>query len=172
MSKLKYVHPDLVRIWYALVEHCQKREAELGFEPVLLETVRTPGRQAALVQAGASRTMNSRHLLGKNGFCHAIDIGCDVDLGDGTQVRWDWPLYYRLAGVMREVVIGLEIPLVWGGVWDTPMHLLPENMEAAVESYRQRHLARWRAQSKPGDKYPGAFIDGPHFELPRQIYPD
>jgi len=81
LRRLKGVHPDLVRV---------VKQAIL-LTPVdftVLEGLRSETRQKALFDAGASSTMNSRHLTG-----HAVDLGAWVD----RQVDWSWPLYYKLA---------------------------------------------------------------------------
>jgi len=100
-ARLVGVHPRLV----ALV-----REA-MALTPVdfmVTEGLRTPARQAALVRAGASRTKNSRHLTG-----HAVDV---VALVDG-QVRWDWPLYPRIAAAFKAAAARQGTAIVWGGDW-------------------------------------------------------
>lgn len=95
------VHPDLV----AVVTLALKL-SELDF--VVIEGLRTKYRQAILVKAGASRTMNSKHLTG-----HAVDLAVYLD----KQIRWDWGLYYGLAVTMKEAAAQLNIPIVWGGDW-------------------------------------------------------
>lgn len=77
---------------------------------VVLEGLRTRERQLELVRAGASKTMNSRHLTG-----HAVDLGAWV----GGQVRWDWPLYHKLARAMKAAAADMNTPLEWGGDWRT-----------------------------------------------------
>lgn len=77
---------------------------------VVLEGLRTKARQAELVAAGASKTMNSRHLTG-----HAVDLGAWV----GGQVRWDWPLYYKLATAMKSAAWDMNTRIEWGGDWRT-----------------------------------------------------
>lgn len=100
-DRLKGVHPDLV----AVVE----RAIQLtGVDFMITEGLRTPARQAELVRAGASRTLNSRHLTG-----HAIDVAALV----GGQVRWDWPLYGRIAEAFRQAARELNTPITWGGDW-------------------------------------------------------
>lgn len=101
---LQGVHPDLVGIVRRARKLVEGREDGLGF--LVTEGRRTALRQSELVKAGASRTMNSRHLTG-----HAVDLVATV----GGEVRWDWPLYYKLAEVMREAAQG--VPLTWGGSW-------------------------------------------------------
>ena len=75
---------------------------------MVTEGLRTPARQAALVKAGASRTLKSRHLTG-----HAVDVAALVE----GQVRWDWPLYPRIAEAFKAAALELKTPLVWGGDW-------------------------------------------------------
>ena len=60
------------------------------------------------MKAGASRTLNSRHLTG-----HAVDVAALIE----GQVRWDWPLYGRIAGAFKAAARDLNIPLTWGGDW-------------------------------------------------------
>ncbi len=100
-DRMKGVHPDLVRIV----------ERAIQLTPVdfmVTEGLRTAQRQAELVRAGASRTNNSRHLTG-----HAVDIAALVD----GQVRWDWPLYPRIAAAFKQAARELNTPIIWGGDW-------------------------------------------------------
>jgi len=102
-ERLKGVHPDLVKVVRLALDY-----SEIDF--AVLEGVRTRARQEQLVFAGASRTMNSRHLTG-----HAIDLGAIVD----GQIRWDWPLYRKIAEAMKLAAGELDIPVEWGGDWRT-----------------------------------------------------
>ena len=93
----------------------------------VLEGLRTRKRQMELVAAGASQTMNSRHLTG-----HAVDLGAWV----GKTVAWDWPLYHRIASAMKAAAeitgIACMDGLEWGGDWksfpDGPHFQLSWNM--------------------------------------------
>ena len=103
------VKPELVRV----VELAARQmPPELRF--VVTEGVRTEVRQAQLLKAGASRTMNSRHLTGD-----AVDVAAQIDSNaDGLwEVRWDWPLYERIAVAMKAAAIELGVNLTWGGSW-------------------------------------------------------
>ena len=102
-QRLRGVHPDLVKV----VERAIKI-TEVDF--TVLEGLRTPERQKALVEAGASQTLNSRHLTG-----HAVDLGAWV----GDEVRWDWPLYHKIAAAMKEAARQEGVKIVWGGDWRT-----------------------------------------------------
>lgn len=113
LQRLEGVHPDL----RAVVELAITR-TPVDF--TVLEGMRTVERQQQLVAAGASRTMRSRHLTG-----HAVDLGAFV----GGEVRWDWPLYHKLAAAMKDAARALNVPLEWGGDWrsfkDGPHFQLP-----------------------------------------------
>ena len=112
LARLEGVHPDLVRV--------VKRAIEITpIDFTVTEGLRTVERQRALVAAGASQTMKSRHITG-----HAVDLAAIV-MGE---VRWDWPLYAKLAGAMKAAARELAIPLEWGGDWkmkDGPHFQLP-----------------------------------------------
>lgn len=99
--RLKGVHPALV----AVVELAIAKSA---VDFMITEGLRTPERQAGLVQAGASRTLKSRHLTG-----HAVDVAALVD----GKVRWDWPLYARISLAFKAAAAELKTPIVWGGDW-------------------------------------------------------
>jgi peptidoglycan L-alanyl-D-glutamate endopeptidase CwlK len=100
-ARLNGVHPDLVRV----VEAAAKITA-VPF--IVTEGKRTLARQKELVAAGASKTLNSRHLTG-----HAVDLAALV----GGEVRWDWPLYSRIAAAMKDAAKTLGVAIVWGGDW-------------------------------------------------------
>ena len=102
-SRLQGVHPDLVSVVELAIT---LTEVDFG----VTEGLRTMERQRELVEAGASLTMNSRHLTG-----HAVDLVAYV----GNEVRWDWPLYDKIAAAMFEAARDLGIPLEWGGNWKT-----------------------------------------------------
>jgi hypothetical protein len=73
------------------------------------------GNQAGrrVYRAGCARrqpTMNSRHLTG-----HAVDL---VAL-DGGEVSWQWEDYFRVAAAMQAAPHELEVPVCWGGCWDS-----------------------------------------------------
>ena len=72
-ARLKGVHPALVGVIEAAI-----LTSPIDF--MVTEGLRSRARQAALVKAGASRTLNSRHLTG-----HAVDVAAMVD----GAIRWD-----------------------------------------------------------------------------------
>ncbi len=100
-QRLKGVHPDLVKVVKRAIEI-----SEVDF--TVLEGMRSVDRQRKLLESGASTTMNSRHLTG-----HAVDLGAWV----GGTVRWDWPLYHKIAAAMKQAAKEEGVYLDWGGDW-------------------------------------------------------
>lgn len=115
LAKMWGVHPDLVRV----VKRCAAdwKDADTGF--IVTQGLRTLEEQKRLKAKGASKTLRSRHLTG-----HAVDLACTIH----NQVRWDWPLYDRLAKRMKAAAKAEKVPLEWGGDWtfkDGPHFQLP-----------------------------------------------
>lgn len=102
-SNLIGVHPDLVKVVRRAIEI-----TEIDFR--VIEGVRALERQYQLVAKGASKTLKSRHLTG-----HAVDLAAMI----GSEIRWDWPLYHRIAKAMKDAAKELQVPLEWGGDWRT-----------------------------------------------------
>lgn len=115
-SRLRGVHPDLVRV----VRRCAAdwADPETGF--IVTCGLRTLEEQKLLYKKGATRTLKSRHLTG-----HAVDLAVSVR----GQVRWDWPLYSKLAKAMKAAAKAEKVPIEWGGDWvsfrDGPHYQLP-----------------------------------------------
>lgn len=113
LKNLQGVHPDLRRVMDRALQI-----TAIDFR--VIEGLRTVARQRQLVASGASQTMRSRHLTG-----HAVDIAPLV----GGVIRWDWPLFHRLAPGVKQAAIDLDVPLTWGGDWanfpDGPHWQLP-----------------------------------------------
>lgn len=112
-TSLKGVHPNLVRV--------VRRAAEItSTDFIVTEGLRTKERQIQLLASGASQTMRSRHLTG-----HAVDLAAKV----GNEVRWDWPLYHKLASAMKRAAHEVGVQIEWGGDWtkfkDGPHFQLP-----------------------------------------------
>jgi peptidoglycan LD-endopeptidase CwlK len=132
-ERLKGVHPDLILVV----------SRGLLYSPIdfaISEGVRGRERQRELVAKGASKTLQSKHLLQADGYGHAIDVVAVGDLdGDGdvdAQDRartWEPAVYRLIAGAMQQAAEDLGIGVRWGGEFKT-------------------------RDGKP-------FFDGPHFEL-------
>jgi len=103
LARLEGVHPDLVRIVKTAASI-----SDLDF--TVLEGLRTIERQKQLFAQKATKTMNSRHITG-----HAVDLAPML----GGEVSWDWPLYNRLAKIVKAAAATERLPLQWGGDWRT-----------------------------------------------------
>ncbi len=101
LKRLEGVHPDLVKVMKRAIG-C----TTLDFS--VIEGVRTLATQKKYFAAGATRTMNSRHLTG-----HAVDVAPYV----GGTIRWDWPLYYTLAAIIKKAAADEKVLVTWGGDW-------------------------------------------------------
>lgn len=112
-ANLEGVHSDLVIVIATAIG-----ETDVDF--AVTEGLRTLARQKKLVASGASKTLKSRHLTG-----HAVDLAAYID----GEVRWDWPLYERIARAVKHAAEQCRIPIEWGGDWrsfrDGPHFQLP-----------------------------------------------
>lgn len=143
LKALEGVHPDLVRVVRHTIE-----DSPVDF--VVIEGLRTKARQAELVKAGASQTMNSRHITG-----HAVDLAAWVGA-----IRWDMGLYYQIAATVQKVSRYTGIPVRWGGAWVRLDTATKTPAQLVADYVASRRLA--------GKK---AFIDAAHWELPSGQYP-
>ena len=143
LKSLSGVHPDLVEVVKQTIQ-----QTPIDF--VVIEGLRTMKRQQELVAAGASQTMNSRHITG-----HAVDLACWVG-----EIRWDAGLYLQLAATVQKVSKYTGIPIRWGGCW---LRL------DSTDKTPSQLLADYAASRRLAGKRP--FVDMPHFELPAGSYP-
>ncbi len=141
LQHLEGVHPDLVAVVHGAIKLTTQ---DFGVH----EGLRSIETQKKYVDAGVSKTMDSKHLLQPDGLGHAVDL---VPYIDGT-LRWEWPPIYKVASAVQATAISLNVKLRWGGVWDKVLNDLGPKLEAEVHAYGERH---------PGPD----FLDGPHFEL-------
>lgn len=144
LNELKGVHPELVAV--------VNRAFELTVQDFSVhDGLRTLEEQKEMVASGASKTMDSRHLTG-----HAVDL---VPYING-KLRWEWVPIYRIADAVRIAANELGTPIRWGGAWDITFTENLDSPEDLVIDYVTR-------RRKAGKE---AFIDGPHFELPKSKY--
>jgi peptidoglycan L-alanyl-D-glutamate endopeptidase CwlK len=144
-KELQGVHPDLVAV--------VQRAIEITVQDFSVhDGIRTLAEQKKLVAAGASQTLDSRHITG-----HAVDLVPHVN----GKLRWEWDPIYMIADAVRVAAQELGTPIRWGGAWDVEFTTSSESPEDLVAQY----VARRKAAGLR------AFIDGPHFELPKAHYP-
>lgn len=145
LSKLEGVHPKLVSV--------VKRAIQVTREDFAVgEGVRSRERQRELVNKGASKTMNSRHLVQSDGYSHAVDLFWYKD----GKISWDtdnvenfysldpnkeYEGYQEIGYAMLTAAKELGVKIRWGADWD-------------MDSQHTDHK----------------FLDWVHFELPRGAY--
>ena len=113
----------------------------------VIEGVRTVAQQKALVESGASQTMDSKHLKGR-----AVDLMAYVN-GRGC---WELNVYDDIADAMKRAAIEIDVAVRWGAAWTvTDICEWNGTMEEAMNSYIDTRRGQGR---RP-------FIDAPHFEL-------
>ena len=103
LRRLEGVNPALVQV--------VKRAIQITpIDFIVVEGLRSKERQAYLVEKGASKTLNSRHLTGD-----AVDLAPIVD----NKVSWDWKHFYPLAEAVKEAAKQVKVEVEWGGDWES-----------------------------------------------------
>ena len=110
-KRLNGVHPDLLRV----VRRAAADWHDTSLEWIITCGVRTLEEQKVLVAKGASKTLNSRHIPGKDGYSKAVDLAAILS----GKLSWAWPLYAKLAVAMKAAAAAEKVPLEWGGDWRT-----------------------------------------------------
>jgi peptidoglycan L-alanyl-D-glutamate endopeptidase CwlK len=144
-AKLAGVHPDLVRVVGRAIELTAQDFS-------VIDGVRTLAEQKRYVASGASQTLDSRHLTG-----HAVDLAAYIN----GQSRWETVPLCDIAEAVRMAARELNVPIRWGGCWDKLLTECDDAPEDMIHAYQKR-------RTDAGLK---AFIDAPHFELPKILYP-
>ncbi len=103
LKRLEGVSPELIKVMKLAISR-----SPIDFS--IIEGLRTLAKQKEYMAAGATRTLKSRHLTG-----HAVDIAPYIN----GAIRWDWPLYIKIAPVVKQAARDLDIPIEWGGDWRT-----------------------------------------------------
>lgn len=100
-KKLEGVNSSLVKVIQEAI-----KESPLDFG--ISEGLRTWETQKIYFENGKSRTMNSKHLIGR-----AVDI---VVLVEG-KASWNIEHYKIVADHIKAVANRLGVPITWGGDW-------------------------------------------------------
>lgn len=109
--------------------------------------LRTVEEQKRLFDAGASQTMDGKHLRGQ-----AVDLMAYIE----NRGSWELNLYDNIADAMKQAAIEVNLPLRWGAAWNIPdIRLWRGTMEEAMNYYID---TRRKQNKRP-------FIDAPHFEV-------
>lgn len=114
------------------------------------DTIRTEAEQREMVNSGASRTMHSKHLIGK-----AIDIVPYLNGG----YRWEWEPLLHISEAFRSAWKQLYPYdwIRWGGCWCNPLGQYQASlpMKSLMKEYTKLKL----------DAGKDAFPDGVHWEV-------
>lgn len=145
LSKLEGVHPKLVSVVKRAIE-ITDADFAVG------EGVRSKARQRQLVAKGASKTMNSRHLVQSDGYSHAVDLFWYKDGG----ISWDTDNV--------ENFYSLDPDEEYLGYQEIGYAMLTAAKELGV---RIRWGADWDMDGQHTDH---KFLDWVHFELPKGAY--
>lgn len=139
LRELEGVHPGLAAVVHRALELTEQDFA-------VHDGLRTREEQQALLLAGASETLDSKHLTG-----NAIDL---VPVVNG-KLRWEWVPIFAVAKAVRQAAKELNLKIRWGAAWDVNFTNTLDTPEAVSEAYAARRKAA-------GKK---VFLDGPHYEL-------
>ena len=146
LTKLQGIHPHLKAVILKAITL-----TEIDF--IVLEGLRSSQRQRKLVDKGASQTMKSRHITG-----HAVDLGAYAN----GNISWDWKYYYKIADAVKKAAESEDIQIRWGGAWHTSLTQYVGTAKELSKEYTQLRKSQKRK----------VFLDGPHFELPKNLYPE
>jgi len=149
LKSLEGVHPVLVSV--------VKKAIQITTQDfTVIEGCRTLEKQREYVAKGASKTMNSYHLVKRDGHGYAVDIAAYVS----GSIRWEERALFPICLAMGQAARELHVPIRWGGFWgfispgqDRPVGTVEEidrSVHAYVDDRRRRGLS--------------AFIDMPHYE--------
>lgn len=109
MDNLRNVHPEIV----AATILAMKKYTTVDF--VVICGARSEFEQREMVRRGASKTMNSMHLIQPSGFAQAVDI---FHLRKTHDDPWtDYEAFGFVNAAMQKAAKDVGIILTWGGWW-------------------------------------------------------
>lgn len=138
LARLEGVHTNLVEVAHRALEISSQ---DFG----VICGRRTIEEQRALVAAGRSHTLRSKHVLEPS-------LAIDVLAYNGADGSWHPADYYPIADAFAEVGADLDVAIRWGGCWDW----ITPDLSA------RDHNAQYAATCRDLNRYP--FNDLGHFE--------
>jgi len=145
LGKLEGVHPQLQEVVKKAIGYTN---VDFG----VTYGVRSLEEQERLYKSGRSQTMNSKHLLQNDGFCHAVDVVAY----DGSDVVWEINVYDDICDAFKKAAIEVGLSIKWGAAWSEGDI---RTYEGTAEDAMNAYIDLRRSQSRR------PFIDGPHFEV-------
>ena len=140
LQKLQGVNDDLIRVC-----HLALKRSPIDFG--ITCGLRTQAEQNQLRAQGKSKVKHSRHQDGM-----AVDIVCYKD----GKVSWELDDYLIVAQAFAKAARELDVTIRWGGAWNTTL-----NQKDASVAHKD-YVATRKSQGRT------PFIDGPHFEIPKE----
>ena len=111
-NNLRDVHPCLVAVMVRALTLSK-------YDFTIIEGIRSYERQIELKNQGKSQTTNSKHLLQKDGFGHAVDIAAWT-LGNEVrkpEIIWELPYYAEINKAVQKAAYEMNVEITWGGNW-------------------------------------------------------
>jgi len=136
---LEGVDPRLVR--------CARRALAVSMVDFgVHDGVRTLAEQQENVRDGVSKSLDSYHLIGEDGYGHALDL---VPFIRG-KLRWQEEPGFQVLIAMRNAALAFTVPITCGAVWDRRIDELdPRDLEGEIEAYVARYKARRGPKARP-----------------------
>ena len=111
LLKLSSVRDDLYKV---VVRANEISNTKYGLDFGVGEGARTYERQVTMLNAGATTTLKSRHIIRPNeSKCHAVDLYAYVGGEYVDEVKY----YQVIAKSMFQAAIELGVQIEWGGHW-------------------------------------------------------
>lgn len=101
LKRLETCHEDLQRIMHEVIKI---------IDITIIEGERSVETQKRYVRQGVSRRLDSLHV---NSPSLAVDIAL------WPYAPWDREALHYMAGVVKAIAVQLNIPIRWGGDWDS-----------------------------------------------------
>lgn len=103
-KQLETAHPDLQRLFNEVIKH---------WDCSVIEGKRSEARQARLFAAGASKTLQSKHVYPLGEPALALDVA-------PYPIKWDdTERFYAFGGFVVGVATMMGLKVRWGGDWDS-----------------------------------------------------
>lgn len=135
----------------ALIKLVEEAITTTRIDFTVIEGVRSQTRQQQLVKAGASQTLQSKHLTGD-----AVDLAAWV----AGKLEWNEQCYYPIADAMRDAAVKYNVRIRWGGAWGLCLNDFPDARSATAQ-----YKANRKELAKRQGKKSTYFFDFVHFEL-------
>ncbi len=108
-DRLKNVDKRLILLCIKVNEYLNSNTV---YKIKITEGMRTKEQQEYLVKTGKSKTLNSKHLVGK---------AFDICILKNNQITWNFDDYKAVSIHFKRIAKELNISIFWGGDWKSFM---------------------------------------------------